>query len=322
MHPVERVALGTFPTPLHELVNLSRLLDGPRLFIKRDDLTGLALGGNKVRKLEYILAEARSKQADVIITVGAVSSNHTRQTAAAAALLGIECDLVLIGREPKDKQGNYLLDHLLGARTHCVRNRDIDDTIQDLVAQKIKAGKKPYVIPAGGHTLLGAISYRDAYLEMKAQSPVKFDTVVTAVGTGTTYAGLYLGSRLFKDQTEVIGISVGGNLAWCQEQVLSVLHPLEHEENVTPSKATDLSLYEDYIGEGYTRPYPRVREIINLLARTEGILLDPVYTGKAMVGLIDLIEKKKLVKGQNVVFLHTGGAPELFSMNQFLVNNE
>lgn len=314
----DRVQLGFFPTPLQEMKNLSRYLGGPRIFIKRDDLSGLALGGNKVRKLEYILADARQQKADVIITIGAVTSNHARQTAAAAALLGLECQLVLIGRQPATVQGNYLLDQLLGASTYCVKNSEAEATIAQLAESNTRRGKRSYVIPAGGHTFLGAMAYCDAYQEIQAQSDNDYAAVITAIGTGTTCAGLHLGQKISGDYTRVIGISVGGDQAWCKQEILAVVQQIEKEMSINLSNSQDLHVYEDYIGEGYTIPYPRLREVIKLLARMEGILLDPVYSGKAMVGLIDLIEKGNFSRDESVLFLHTGGAPELFTMNQFL----
>lgn len=318
LNSCDHIDLGFFPTPLHEMKNLSRYLGGPRIFIKRDDLSGLALGGNKVRKLEYILADARQQKADVIITIGAVSSNHTRQTAAAAALLGLECQLVLIGQQPQEAQGNYLLDQLLGASTYCVRDREVEATAAKLIENNKLQGKTSYLIPAGGHTSLGAIAYSDAYREIKAQSSHDYAAVITAIGTGTTYAGLYLGQKISCDSTDILGISVGGDRPWCTSEILAVIHQVEAEAGMELSKPQDFSIYDDYIGEGYTKPYPRLLEVIRLLARTEGILLDPIYSGKAMVGLLDLIEKGRFSREENVLFLHTGGAPELFVMNQFL----
>lgn len=318
LNAYERVHLGVFPTPLQEMKNLSSYLGGPRIFIKRDDLSGLALGGNKVRKLEYILADALQQKSDVIITIGAVSSNHARQTAAAAALLGLECQLVLIGREPKSAQGNYLLDQLLGASTYCVREREVEATVARLVESNNRRGKSSYVIPAGGHTSLGAMAYCDAYQEIQAQSGQNYAAIITAIGTGTTCAGLHLGQKISGDSTRVIGISVGGDQPWCKQEILAVVQQVESEMGISLSQPQDLHVYEDYIGEGYTIPYPRLREVIQLLARKEGILLDPVYSGKAMVGLIDLIEKGRFSREESVLFLHTGGAPELFSMGEFL----
>ncbi len=313
-----RLSLGNFPTPLHELKNLSLLLGGPSIFVKRDDLTGLALGGNKVRKLEYILADARAQNAEVIITIGATTSNHARQTAAAAAVLGLECQLVLIGRQPQIEQGNYLLDHLLGASTFCVRSKDVDAKVSELMEGNARQGKKSYLIPAGGHNVLGAGAYYDAYQEIMEQCSLPVDLIVTAIGTGTTFAGLHTASQAAGSATRICGITVGGDKDWCIRETLAASHQLEDLLGLSPSRADDLLIFDQYIGDGYTIPYPRLRDIIKLLARTEGILLDPVYSGKAMVGLVDLIETGYFTKGQNVVFLHTGGAPELFTMNTFL----
>ncbi|NLV22206.1 MAG: D-cysteine desulfhydrase family protein [Syntrophomonadaceae bacterium] len=315
---IERVSLGFFPTPWQELKNLSDYLGGPRIFTKREDQSGLALGGNKVRKLEYILADALAQKADVIITFGAVSSNHARQTAAAAALLGLECQLILTGKEPEQPQGNYLLDKILGAKTFCVRNREVEDTLVRLTADNLKQGKRSYVIPAGGHTILGTIAYIQAYQEIKQQFPFTLDGIITAIGTGTTYAGLYLGSQLDQNRFPVVGISVGGDKSWCASEATKVVQAtLQHLDLSVPAMVA-MEIYDEYVGEGYTIPYPQVRLAIELLARTEGILLDPVYSGKAMAGLIDLIHKGRFQAGDNIMFLHTGGAPELFTMHRFL----
>lgn len=315
-HP--RISLGFFPTPWQEAKNLSNYLGGPRIFIKREDHSGLALGGNKVRKLEYILADALAQEAKVIITFGAVSSNHARQTAAAAALLGLECQLILTGKEPQLIQGNYLLDKILGAKTYCVRNREVENTLARLTADNLKQGKRSYVIPAGGHTVLGTLAYMQAYQEIKQPFPHKLAGIITAFGTGTTYAGLYLGSQLDASSIPVIGISVGGDQAWCKAEAGQVIHQTLQHLNLPAPPLAAMEIYDEYVGEGYTIPYPRVRAAIELLARTEGILLDPVYSGKAMAGLLDLVEKGRFQAGDNVMFLHTGGAPELFTMQHFM----
>lgn len=317
MDNIARISLGFFPTPWQELKNLSAHLGGPRIFAKREDQSGLALGGNKVRKLEFILAEALAQKSDIIITFGAVSSNHARQTAAAAAALGLECQLILSGKEPEQPQGNYLLNKVLGAQTFCVRNRETEDTLARLTAENKQRGKRSYVIPAGGHTVAGTIAYIQAYQEIKQQFPMKLDGIITALGTGTTYAGLYLGSQLDPDTSPVIGISVGGDKSWCTSAVSQVVPAtLQHLDISVP--LDKMEIYDEYVGEGYTIPYPQVRSAIELLARTEGILLDPVYSGKAMVGLIDLIKRGRFKTGENIMFLHTGGTPELFSMHRFL----
>lgn len=315
---IKHVSLGFFPTPWQEAKNLSDYLGGPRIFVKREDQSGLALGGNKIRKLEYILADALDQEAKVIITFGAVSSNHARQTAAAAALLGLECQLILTGKEPELIQGNYLLDKILGADTFCVRNREAEDTLARLTADNLKQGKLSYVIPAGGHTVLGTIAYMQAYQEIKQQFPHELAGIITAFGTGTTYAGLYLGSQLDANSIPVIGISVGGDKAWCESETRHVIKQTLHHLDLPAAPFDPMEIYDEYVGEGYTIPYPRVRTAIELLARTEGILLDPVYSGKAMAGLIDLIQKGRFKAGDNIMFLHTGGAPELFTMHQFM----
>ncbi|HRW13530.1 MAG TPA: pyridoxal-phosphate dependent enzyme, partial [Syntrophomonas sp.] len=258
------------------------------------------------------------QEAKVIITFGAVSSNHARQTAAAAALLGLECQLILTGKEPQLIQGNYLLDKILGAKTYCVRNREVEDTLARLTADNLKQGKRSYVIPAGGHTILGTMAYIQAYQEMKQQFPHQLAGIIAAFGTGTTYAGLYLGSQLDANGIPVIGISVGGDQDWCEAEAGQVIQQtLQHLDLPAPPLAP-MEIHDEYVGEGYTIPYPRVRAAIELLARTEGILLDPVYSGKAMAGLLDLVEKGRFQAGDNVMFLHTGGAPELFTMQHFM----
>lgn len=313
-----RISLGFFPTPLQELKRLSSYLQGPHIWMKRDDCTGLGLGGNKVRKLEYILAHALQQEADVLITVGAVTSNHARQTAAAAARMGMECHLVLIGREPSDWQGNYLLDKLLGARTVCVPNKLVESTVQQIIDDCKKRGQKPYYIPAGGHTLQGCLAYMDCFAEITEQADFHIDAVVDAIGTGTTHAGLVLGQRALNHGAEIIGISVGGSRNWCHEEIISVLRQGEELKGLPPGSSSDLHIEDAYIGEGYTKPYQELRDIIYLLARLEGIFLDPVYTGKAMVGLVNMIKQKRFRPDQNIVFLHSGGAPELFNYHGFL----
>lgn len=315
---LSRVPLGFFPTPLHELKKLSAHLGGPRIWIKRDDCTGLALGGNKVRKLEYILADALQQGANVLITVGAVTSNHARQTAAAAAVLGLECHLVLIGRPPEVKQGNYLLDDLLGAKTVCVPSRMVDDTVASLMADYRAQSKRPYYIPAGGHNVWGALAYKDGFQELAEQADFPIDAVFDAIGTGTTHAGLVLGKKCLHHSADIIGISVGGSHLWCTEEITTVLNQAEIMLGLPPTAPSDLHIKDSYIGEGYTRLYPEVRETIKLLAQSEGILLDPVYTGKAMVGMLDLIRQGRYTREQNVVFWHTGGSPELFSNSHYL----
>ncbi len=316
---LERVPLGFFPTPLHPLKNLTRILDGPEIYMKRDDYTGLALGGNKVRKLEYLMAEALTKDADIIITTGAVTSNHARQTAGAAAALGLKCQLVLSGDEPEIRQGNFLLDYLLGAETYCVRSEEVESQIDLLVSQNSSQGQNSYVIPVGGSCMPGIISYVDAYQEIKEQHPLEFDAIVMAVGTGSTCAGLNVGARKAGDKTKIVGIGVGlGDRELCKKEIARLSNLAESFLGLTPSSPDQIVVFDEYMGSGYAIPNPDVRNAIKLLASNEGVFLDPVYSAKAMVGLLDLIEKGYFKKGERILFLATGGSPEIFGFNHFL----
>ncbi len=316
---LERVSLGFFPTPLHELKNLTRIMNGPEIYIKRDDYTGLALGGNKVRKLEYIMADALDKGAEVIITTGAVTSNHARQTAGAAAALGLKCQLVLSGDEPKTRQGNFLLDYLMGAETYCVKPEEADRQIDVLAAENTGKGQNTYVIPVGGSCLPGIISYVDAYQEIKEQYPLEFDAIVMAVGTGSTCAGLNVGARMAGHKTKIVGIGVGlGDREWCQDEITRLSNLAEDFLGTAPSSVDQIIVFDEYMGSGYAIPDDKVRDAIKLLASSEGVLLDPVYSAKAMVGLLDLIEKGYFKKGEKILFLATGGCPEIFGFNHFL----
>ncbi len=316
---LERVSLGFFPTPLHQLKNLTQILNGPQIYIKRDDYTGLALGGNKVRKLEYIMAEALDRGAEVIITTGAVTSNHARQTVGAAAALGLKCQLVLSGDEPETRQGNFLLDYLMGAETYCVKAEEVDRQIDQLVAENTSKGQNTYVIPVGGSCMPGIISYVDAYQEIKKQYPLEFDAIVMAVGTGSTCAGLNVGARMAGDKTKIVGIGVGlGDREWCQAEITRLSNLAESFLGTAPSSADQIIVFDEYMGSGYAIPDDKVRNAIKLLASSEGVLLDPVYSAKAMVGLLDLIEKGYFKKGEKILFLATGGCPEIFGFNHFL----
>lgn len=314
----DRMSLGFFPTPLHPLKRFSDALGDVPIWIKRDDCTGLGLGGNKVRKLEYIMARALAEQAEVVITTGALSSNHARQTAAAAASLGVDCHLVLCGKPPEEIQGNLLLDRLLGATISCVRLNEVQEAIDRVMNDYRRVGKKPFFIPAGGHTPEGALAYSEAFREIIAQSPQPPQAVITAVGTGTTFVGLELGRIMTGSSTRVIGVSVGAPEEVCRQEALEMLHLIQDMMGLPLSTAESLNLTDRYVGDGYTRMYPEVRTIIEQLARTEGVFLDPVYTAKAMVGLADMVRRGMFNPNAPVVFLHTGGAPELFSFHQFL----
>ncbi len=317
-----RIQLGHFPTPLEPMENLSRVLGGPRLWIKRDDCTGLSTGGNKTRKLEFLMAEAVALKADVVITQGATQSNHARQTAAAAARLGMRCHILLEDRtgstDPNyTDNGNVLLDHVHGAS---VERRPGGSNMQaemEAVAAKLTdAGQRPYVIPGGGSNPLGAIGYVNAALELVNQSAergLRIDHLVHATGSAGTQAGLVVGLNALNSPIRLLGIGVRAP----REKQETMVHDLGQRtwdflglRGELPREAVAANC--DYVGGGYGVPTPGMVEAVRLLAQTEGLLLDPVYSGKGMAGLIDLVRKGHFKKDDNVVFLHTGGSVALF----------
>lgn len=315
-----RVRLANLPTPLDEAPRLTEHLRGPRIWIKRDDLTGLAMGGNKARKLEFLLGEARRQGCDVIITVGAVQSNHARMTAAAARRLGFDAVLVLNGDPPAQAQGNLLLDRIFGAEVRIVQTDDdyvLMGVVDDLARQLRREGRRPYVIPRGGSTAVGAAGYLAASLEVLSQANamgMRIDAIVHASTSGGTQAGLYTGTRLTESGVQVIGVSAGPKMEIVTKRVLSIVTDLAQllELKWRPHP-DDLVVTDEYVGERYGVPTPACLEAIRTVARTEGVLLDPVYTGKAMAGLIGLVGQERFRSDQNVVFWHTGGQPAVFA---------
>lgn len=324
-----RVTLGHFPTPLEPLENLSRLLGGPTIWIKRDDATGLATGGNKTRKLEFLLADALAQKADVVITQGATQSNHVRQTIAGAARLGLNAKALLETRvsefgEAYQHSGNVLLDTLLGGEIvgHLPAGSDMQQAMETYAATLREAGHRPYIIPGGGSNPIGAMGYVAAAEELLWQSSqlrLRIAHVVHATGSTGTQSGLIAGFTATHSHVPVLGISVRAprarqeenvwNLASRTRELLGVPGELSRESVVVNS---------DYVGDGYGLPTEGTLEALTLLARHEGILLDPVYSGKGMAGLIDLIRQGHFRKDENVVFIHTGGAAGLFGYQQVL----
>jgi D-cysteine desulfhydrase len=300
---------------------LSRHLGGPTVVMKRDDQTGLAFGGNKTRKLEFLFGDAVARGADVVVTGGAAQSNHCRQTAAAAAYCGMGCHLALGGREPERMNGNLLLDRLLGARLHWCGERRKGEDIPTICRQLGEQGLNPYVIPYGGSNEIGALGYVEAMRELALQLGTELGCIthmIFASSSGGTHAGLLLGRKMFGIAAEVVGIAIdkgetgeaplGGhilNLAGLAAARLGMGHL-----SFAPA---ELVLREEYTGDGYGVIGDAEREAIALCARLEGILLDPVYTGRAMAGLIDMIRKKEFAAGDTVLFWHTGGGPALFA---------
>jgi D-cysteine desulfhydrase family pyridoxal phosphate-dependent enzyme len=321
-----RFPLAQLPTPLMPATNLSAALGGPEILIKRDDLTGLALGGNKTRKLEYLIADAQAKGATHVITTGSVQSNHCRQTAAAARLAGMNAVLVMNApTSDPEIQGNYLLDHMLGAEPRIVLDRDERVPMMEQVAEELRAqGSVPYIIPGGGSNPVGASAYVAATYELMQQlieqgkQPTRL--YAAAGGPGGTHAGLCLGAKLANVPYRVIGVSIEGP----NERLKPVNAALANE--TAEYLGSDVRVTEDdiHVDDGYTGPGYGIAtegglEAIRLLARTEGIFLDPVYTGKVMAGLIDHIRTGEIGPDETVMFLHTGGAPALFASTDTIV---
>ncbi|MDD5264831.1 MAG: D-cysteine desulfhydrase family protein [Candidatus Bipolaricaulis sp.] len=333
-----RISLGNFPTPLHEAPNLSRELGGPTVYFKRDDETGLALGGNKVRKLEFIMPEAIATNSDLVITSGSLGSNHTRLTAAAARKLGMAPLVVLIGQKPDEIQGNIRLAHLLGAEIRLINEPTLEfmrknaanptlvtDAIAAIADEKRAEGKRPFVVPGAGFCPSGCAGYVQAAVEIVSQLGSigrRADYVVVSAGSGNTYAGLVLGMKVLSPRSRVIGIDMSAlrSLEALTERVVDIANQTAILLGLdTRVSAKDVELH-DHSGEGYPVPSRESSYAVIQTARLEGILLDQVYTGKGMAGLMALAQAKRFGKGDSVVFVHTGGVPALFSDVEFTKN--
>lgn len=319
----QRLALAHLPTPLEKLERLSKYLGGPELWIKRDDQTGLANGGNKARKLEFLLADALAQGCDHIVTTGAPQSNHCRQTAAAAAHCGLGCSLVLRGLAPANPNGNILLDRLLGAHLYWPGDQSPADRATQVMEELRAMGRKPYFIPLGGSNVLGATAYVLAMQELTAQLTElnsKIDFIVFASSSGGTQAGIVLGAQVYAFSGRVLGISVDHSADYLTAQVGALATATAAHLGLDPLPLADrVEVNDDYLGEGYAVLGAPEREAIQLMAQSEGILLDPVYTGRAMAGLIDLIRWGAFTRRQTVLFWHTGGTPALFAYADRLI---
>jgi D-cysteine desulfhydrase len=313
----DRFPIAHLPTPIERLSRLSARLEGPELYIKRDDQTGLALGGNKTRKLEFLSADAVSQGCDTLITTGAAQSNHCRQTAAAAARVGLNCNLVLRGTEPESLTGNLLLDKSLGAHLHWAGERATDEVMTEVAGHLRSIGQKPYVIPLGGSNPIGATGYVLAMDELMGQLEeieLGIDLIAFASSSAGTQAGIVLGAEIFGFQGKVLGISVDHQASTLQKMIAPLVGETAHHLGLDIKKQPEQIYVNDgYLGGGYGVVSETEREAIDLLAREEGILLDPVYTGRAMGGLIDMIRQGEIGPDQRVLFWHTGGTPALFA---------
>jgi D-cysteine desulfhydrase family pyridoxal phosphate-dependent enzyme len=320
---IPRIPFCNLPTPIQYLERLSDHVGKVDIYIKRDDLTGIAFGGNKNRKLEFLLAKAKRKGFDVVITEGAVTSNHCLQTAACAAKLGFEYHLVLSDAFIGEKAtGNYLLDMILDAKIHRVSASDErKNKMEEIVEQLRNENKKPYIIPTGGSTYVGFLGYVKCMQEIEKQSKemnIDFDYFVFGTGSAGTQAGMLVGKKLFYPEIDIIGVSAGDSKMELTQGVKRIIENFNHHYQQQISiKAEEIKVLEKYYGEGYGIPTQELKEIVKLVAKLEGIFLDPVYNGKAMVGLLDLIESGEIPEGSKVLFLHSGGSVALFVYDEF-----
>jgi L-cysteate sulfo-lyase len=329
-----RLRYGSYPTPLEPLANLTKSLDGPQLWVKRDDGLGPGMGGNKARKLEYLMAEALEQGRRSVVTFGGLQSNHARMTAAACARLGLEAHLFFFERQPTVLEGNLLLDKLFGAKMHFIplggggdATMTIETTIRLVrLASTLIAGPGAYFMPAGGHTATGCLGYVEAACELHDQigmmglQPEKV-TVVTAAGTGGTLAGLLAGLTLLESPIELLAIDVGKlwkafprSLARLTEEICRALGA---NKAFRPDQVPIIE--GEYIGSGYGRYSAGAGRAMRAMAENEGIILDPVYTGKAFAGLLDLVAKGRFGRDEQVIFLHTGGSAGVWAYESELV---
>jgi D-cysteine desulfhydrase len=312
--------LGFYPTPLERLNNLSKVYSNYTIYMKRDDQTGLATGGNKTRKLEYLIQDALNKNCDTIITAGAQQSNHCRQTAAACVKANLDCHLLLGGFEPESYNGNLFLSSKLNAKIHFTGDNRKGEDFYILFDKLSKKGLKPYIIPYGGSNFFGSLGYVDAIKELKEQlkqQKINIDAIFFASSSGGTQAGIHLGKLLYNLNAKLYPISVDKNDfidASIYKKITSIVEEGidKFKLNTTPLKE-DYYLIEDYNKAGYGIVTKQEVEAINLLAKTEGILLDPVYTGRAFYGMMDMLQHHKIKKNSNILFWHTGGTPALFN---------
>lgn len=316
----ERISLANLPTPIEKLNRLSNVLGGPEIFIKRDDQTGTELSGNKVRKLEYSLKEALDEGCDYLITCGGIQSNHCRATAAAAVKLGMKSCLVLRGEDTDQPEGNLLIDRLLGADIVFITAEEYinkrAEIMEGIKKELSKKGFKPYIIPEGASNGIGGFGYYTAMeeiIEQERNLGISFDCIVLAVGSGGTYSGLWLANKLHNHSADIYGINVGGDTEYFKARIPEILKDSMKYMGINmPVPTEEINIIDGYVGRGYALSRPEELRFIRDLSRLEGIILDPVYTGKAMYGLTEEIKKGTFNKYKNILFIHTGGLFGLF----------
>ena len=315
-----RIQLATLPTPIQKLERLSEQWGGIEIYVKRDDLTGMALSGNKIRKLEFVIAEARNQGADLLITCGGIQSNHARATAVAATKLGMKSYLVLRGQQGGETDGNLLLDFLVGARVKYITPEDystrVDEIMTELAEELKKDGYHPYVIPEGASNELGAMGYLAATEEIVMQlkkRKLQIDYLVCADGSGGTHAGLLLGQKFYNQNYQVVGVNVCDDEAFFINKINQISEKAIDRFNlIVDFKKEDIKIIDGYVGEGYALNRQEEIDFMKQVALTEGLILDPVYTGKALFGIRDQILKGRFKKEEKILFIHTGGLFGLF----------
>lgn len=316
----EKIAFANLPTRIEKLARLSQKLGGPNIYIKRDDQTGTEVSGNKIRKLEFSVKEALTQGCDVLITCGGSQSNHCRATAAVASRLGIKSALVLRGDAEMETDGNLLIDRLLGAEIHFVTQEEYKNNrtaIMERIKTKLKEqGCKPYIIPEGASNGIGGFGYYNALEEIIGQEKelgVQFDRIVLAVGSGGTHSGLFLASKTLEYPGEIYGFNVCNDAEHFKNEIYKILQESMQYIKVNLILVKDeIHIIDGYVGRGYALSSPEELRFIYEFAKLEGIILDPVYTGKAMFGLVEEIKKGAFKSCENILFIHTGGVFGLF----------
>lgn len=315
--------LAMLPTPVERLKRLSGIPDDFQVFIKRDDLTGFSLSGNKVRKLEFLVSEALKKKCDTLITCGGVQSNHARATAIVAAQLGLRSFLVLFEEEKAKNDGNIFLSRLAGAQLKYISEEEyqwVDDILEDVRLKLKSRGKEGYVIPEGGSNALGIWGYIKAAYEIKSQIDsmrLKIDRIIIPVSSGGTYAGLYIGSKLLKWTVKITGFNIRETSAIATERIWTLVQSnlKRFKLNISVDK-DELEVIDGYVGKGYGLSRKVELDLMKSVAKNTGIILDPVYSGKAMFGLLDQMKRRNFSKKEKILFLHTGGAFGLFPIKE------
>lgn len=316
----EKLTLANLPTPIQKLERFSRRAGGPDIYIKRDDFTGIEISGNKVRKLEFAVKEALDQGCDTLITCGGIQSNHARATAAAAVQLGLKCGLLL--REPGKPElaGNYFLDRVLGADIRLVSEegyaKNRGPIMENLAKEYAEKGHKAYILPEGASFGIGNFGYfecMEEILEQEKALGITFDGIVCAVGSGGTYGGLFLANKLYECGKQIIGVNVSADAAHFRRAISRILTESKaYLDRDFQWESEEIHIADGYVGRGYALSRPEELQFIQELAREEGVILDPVYTGKAMYGFYSELQKGRYHELSNVLFIHTGGLYGLF----------